>query len=299
MLAVAPQDVRGHWLDVAAEVRLLLAAGRYDQAEALARDEVDQLRAQYGEESLQVATASDLLVRALILNGRATRDDTIALVRHAIRIKEARLGAGHADLATSLFNLGDVLAESAEFEDAVAVETRALSLREVSAVAQSVDVAEALDHLGGALSSARRYDEALRALERSLAFKDKLLEQNDVSIARTLEEIALVLQRKGSYQRAGLYLRRAAAIQESAGVDHPLYVRTLNLIAQQDWLEGHLVESRKASERAVAVAERTLRPDHPLVALSTRYLASTLADLGEATRSLALRQQALAMAERN
>ena len=68
-------------------------------------------------------------------------------------------------------------------------------------------------------------------------------------------------------------------------------------MAQQLWFEGHFLESLIASERAVEVAERTLRPDHPTVALSLRYLAATLAALGK--QALALKERALALAERN
>src|SRR5207244_2122503 len=119
----------------------------YEQAEAAARNDVDTLRASHGDDALQVATASDVLVRALILNGRGTHDLTRALATHALRTKEARLGTGHPDLVPSLLNLGDVLAEAAEFEQAIAVTERAVALREVSAGSDSFHMAEALDHL--------------------------------------------------------------------------------------------------------------------------------------------------------
>ena len=77
-------------------------------------------------------------------------------------------------------------------------------------------------------------------MKRSLRLKEKALDATDVAIARTLEDIGLVLQRKGAYEQSGTQVRRAAAIQEAAGIDHPAYARTLNLIAQQLWFEGQL-----------------------------------------------------------
>ena len=214
-------------------------------------------------EALEVATALDVLVRALILNGRAAQDQTLTLARHTLRTKEARLATEDADLAASLLNLGDVLAAAAEFEPAIAATERAVALREASVPPDSLGVAEALDHLGGALSAARRYDEALKALERSLHLKEKALDGADVSIARTLEEIGLVLQRKGAYDTSGTRcdgLRRSRRPRASIILT---YARTLNLIAQQLWFEGQLVESRNASEQAVALAERTLATRSP------------------------------------
>src|SRR5439155_24813527 len=104
---------------------------------------------------------------------------------------------------------------------------------------------------------------------------------------------------KGDYGRARPIIQRASDLQKAANPNHPDYVRTLNLQAQQEWFDGLLVESKRTSVHAVELAERTLRPDHPTVALSLRYLASTLTDLGELSESVRLRQRALGIIERD
>ncbi len=276
-----------------------MAAGLYEQAEVAARSQLATLSASHESDALEVATALDVLVRALILNGRAAQGETLALAKQALRAKEARTGSEHPLLAASLINLGDALAAAAEFEPAIAATERAVALRETINPPDSLGVAEALDHLGSALSAARRSDQAFKILERSLQLREQGLDAASVATARTLEELGLILQRKGAYDRSGTLLRRAAVIQENVSVEHPSYARTLNLIAQQLWFEGQLVESRTASEQAVALAERVLRPDHPTLAQALRYLASTLADLGDFGQSLVLSERALAIAERN
>lgn len=287
-----------HAQEVPPDVPALLAAGLYEQAEAAARDGLNRMRGSFGIDSLELATASDDLVRSLILNGRATEEATIALAKGTLEVKEARLGSSHHDLVPSLLNLSDVLAAAAELEPAIVVARRAVLLRETPGPWNSLDLAEALDHLGGAQSAARQYEQALEALERSLRLKEAALDSGNVTLVPTLEEIGLVLQRKGDYGASGAPLRRAAAIQQAARADHPTRARTLNLMAQQIWFEGNLIESRTVSERAVDLSLRTLRRDHPTVAQSLRYLASTLADLGDLERSLALKKTALDIAER-
>jgi CHAT domain-containing protein/tetratricopeptide (TPR) repeat protein len=277
----------------------LIAAGLYDRAEAVARSNVDRLRSSQGEASAELTAASDLLVRALIMNGRATSDETRSIARRTLEVKESRASTQPRDLVPSLVNLGDVLVAIADFGRAIPVLDRALSLSQGASGSGSGESAVALDQLGAALSEARRPDRALEVLRRSLQIKERLLQPNDVGIARTLEEIALALQRKGDYRPAAALLQRAAAIQEVANPAHPAYVRTLNLLAQQLWFEGRLIESKEASERAVALAEKTLRSDHPTLTLSLRYLSSTLADLGELDRALSLRERALALARQN
>ena len=91
------------------DANALLEAGLFGQGEARARADVDALRASYGDDSQEVATASDVLVRALVLNGRAAREDTLTLARQTLRIKEAHVGTERIELVPSLLNLCDVL----------------------------------------------------------------------------------------------------------------------------------------------------------------------------------------------
>jgi tetratricopeptide (TPR) repeat protein len=279
------------------DARSLIDDGNYEEAEALARLELEAVTS-LGADSMGVARASDALVRLLVLNGRTADGETLALAQRALKIKEDHLGSLDAELVPSLLNLGDVRIAAAEFEQAIAVTRRAVVLCERTAGPDGLEVAEALDHLGDALSETGRYDEAVKTLERSLQLREKAAAGSAVPLARTLERLALVLQRRGDYAPAGRAIRRAAAIQLAVNANHPAYAGTLNLVAQQFWFEGQLLDSKAASEQAVLVAERTLRPDHPIVALSLRYLANTLSDLGDSVRSLELTRRALAIAER-
>jgi CHAT domain-containing protein/tetratricopeptide (TPR) repeat protein len=274
----------------------LLASGSYEQAEAGARAQVENIQRIHGDASLEAAIAADVLVQALLLNGKGALGSTLALAERTLQFKEDHLRSGHPDLVPSLLNLGDVRVATADYARAIAGMERAVALREPGA---GVGLAEALDHLGTALNSAGRYDAALRALERSLRLEEVGLRESDVRIARTLEAIAFALQSKGEYKKARPQLERAARIQEEANRSHPDYAETLNLLGQQLWFEGKLSESRQASLRAIALAERTLRADHPTIALSLRYLAGTALDLGDVAEARSLLQRALAITERN
>jgi CHAT domain-containing protein/tetratricopeptide (TPR) repeat protein len=246
-----------------------------------------------------VATALDTLVRGRVLNGRAAHEETLGLAKSALRIKESRYGTESAELATSLLNLSDVLVAAIDFNQAIAAARRAVSLIERSAGTGSIDATAALCHLGATLANARRDDDAFKTLEQCLSMRERALAPTDTDIARTLEDLGFVLQRKGDYREAGAVLRRAQKIQEASSSKHPTFVRTLNLVAEQLWFEGHLLESKEVSEQAVELAERTLRSDHPTLALSLRSLGATLGDLGDQRRSLELKKRALAIAERN
>ena len=282
-----------------ADVEALLAAGAYGRAEVSARADVDALRAAHGAEALEVANASDALVRALILNGKGVSSETLALARKTLRVREAALGNEAPELVSSLLNLGDALIAAGDYRAAVASMQRAVALRQLHHGPLPLDLAEALDKLGTALSEAGRQEEALDALQWALRLKESSIDHRSAGIARTLERIGLVCQRRANYERAGMAIRRAESIQRDIAATHPEYVTTLNLLAQQLWFEGRLPESKKASERAVSVSEQALRADHPMVAQSLRYLAGTVADLGDLTRSHALKQRALVIVQQN
>lgn len=284
-----------------AGIDALIDAGRYQQAEEAARAEVARLRASTREPThdLGVAEAEDRLVRSLVVNGRAPSTATVELAWSVLHAKESRIGVDHPGLVPTLLNLGNVLTASAEFGQAIDVLRRALSILEGGESPLECDVAAALDHLGGALAGSNRFDDAQQTLERSLAIKERWLPAGAADVALTLEELGSVLQRKGDYQKAGGLVRRALELREDVSPTHPALARTLNLMADQQWFEGSLLESRRTSERALAVAEHTLRPDHPTIALTLRYLAATLADLGNLSTSLTLKRRALGIAERN
>ncbi len=268
-----------------------LQSGDYERAEAVAAQPLARLRAATAPSAAAPLAA---LVRARIANGKAARADTVALAERAVRVSR---GGDTQSRAAARLALGQVLVATVEFERAIEVTRDAVAALERTGPG-SVDTAVARDRLGEALSAAGRHDEALAVLESSLRIKEARLPATGVAIARTLEAIGLTRQRQGAYAEAGVAVWRAVAIQEAANARHPAFATTLNLLAQQLWFDGRLLESRAASERALALATAVLRPDHPTIALSLRYLAATAGDLGDLQTSLALKRRALAIAER-
>jgi CHAT domain-containing protein/tetratricopeptide (TPR) repeat protein len=285
----------GYLLDAAAG-QAINECCTYDRQEREARSAAADAVSRFGRQTLQAASANDALVEALLLNGRGASPETVALARQTVEAKQAIVGDSSLALVPSLLNLGDGLTAAGDYEHAIAVLQKAVSIAERD-LPNAPAVPDALDRLGSTLTAAERLDEALPILERSLQMKESRGRGDDPAIADTLERLALVRQRKGDYEKSGADVRRAVVIKRAVHSADPEYVTTLNLLAQQLWFESRLRESANTSERAVALADRTLRPDHPTVARSLRYLAGTLEDLGELERAHALRQRALAIAE--
>jgi CHAT domain-containing protein len=248
---------------------------------------------------LEAAVASDVLVRALLLNGRGGVPATRSLAEHTVRTKRAHLGPNHADLATSLINVGDCCLDSGDYGCAIAALERAVVLRESSDASDPAGVAEAQERLGRALAVSGRQLEALRVLERSLQTKKSVLGAANAGVARTLEAIWLGFQRNGDYGEAGVAVRQAAQIQEAADPRHPAYVVTLNSLALQWLFEGNPTEAQETAARALALGEVTLRTDHPEIARTLRYQAGAALDLGDVEGARLLLDRALSIATRS
>ena len=193
----------------------------------------------------------------------------------------------------SLVGLGDTLVAAADYGEAVNVLTDALIAVQSQVNSDPAVRATVQHHLGVALIYDGRPAEALTALERSLAYRR---DRGGGPLADTLLAVAWAHQRTANYEAAGLAIREALDIRESVP-GHPGYTECLSLFGLQLWFEGKVTAARDASEKAVAAAEQTLRPEHPVLALALKRLAATMLDLGDVTEALQLKQRALRIAE--
>ena len=107
-----------------------LEDGRFADAENLARRAVELASdsARQAEAPGERERAADLLVEALIANGRGAEAATRSLAEDLVRRRES--GANAALLASAARRLGDVLAQSGEHGAAIAQFDRAIRLRE-------------------------------------------------------------------------------------------------------------------------------------------------------------------------
>jgi len=273
-------------------VRALIEEGRFADAEAAAL----KLVPAFGENTINTpaeADACDVLVEALLRNGRGADARTRQIAQQVVHARVTQLAPDNPALATSLRNLGDVLFDADEHHLAATRFREALAVRELTPGADPADIADDLDHLVRALTKTERYDEALRLSDRALALRDQPHDSSDISLARTLQIRGFVQQILGNYPGAHADLERAWTLRESANPRHPDTAMALALFGDQLTIEGDLQRSRELLERAGTLASSVLRPNHPDLAFPLRSLAITLAEVGDLAASRDLRQRAL------
>ncbi|MEO6010857.1 MAG: CHAT domain-containing tetratricopeptide repeat protein [Vicinamibacteraceae bacterium] len=266
-----------------ASVQQLLDQGRYADAEAEAR------ALHVGETALPAplhSAATALYVEALLRNGRGGEPNTLALARS--------LPASGRTLRL----LGSVLVQAGGFEEAITRFTEAARLEAGARGLRHPRVADALDGLARASMWLERYGQALRASNRAVAIYEAHQPADPSGLARVLTTRGSLLQGMALFDKARVDLERAAGI--GAGLDprHPELVGTLTALGEELQLEGELVESRTVLERAVAIAERSLRDGHPDLASALRALAVPLTEAGELEPAKAAVERGLTIAER-
>jgi len=277
-------------------IRADIDGGRYDKAESQARALLAGLGGLSGGNQADVNRAADLLVEALVRNGRAAEIETRSLAEEMVRRRDAGGETDGSALAAALRNLGDVRLQAGFYNEAIVVLDRARHIHPDGIAADNLDVARVLDSLALAMLPVGRYDEALDVSSRALAIKQKIPNSSAVGIARTMEILARVHQRKSDYARARSEVDHALAIRDAPAAPHPDLAITLLLNGLQLSIEGEIGKSRLVLERALSLAEATLRSDHPDLALILRNLAIPVQNLGDLTSARVLQERALSIA---
>ena len=280
-------------------IRLSLDRGAYEEAERQASELYAQVQRTHGPDSIELARASDLLIEALVKNGRAAASTAEDIARSAVRIKERQLGGDHVEIAGSLHNLAAVISARGDFAAALPLQQRGLELRIRTLSADSPDIADSLDAVAATQIALERFPAARESIDRSLGIRRSRIEQPSLALAHTLELLGHERWRTGHYQEAATALDEALATREHIAPAHPDTVSTLTLRGEVSYLGGDILAARATWIAAADLAARTLRPEHPLIAVAKRRLAHGETSVGNISEARRLREDGLRIAERS
>jgi len=214
--------------------------------------------------------------------------DADSHLRTALATRQGSLGQSHADVATSLFNLANLLLQRGEYEESEQLFKDALAMRRELFGEEHPDIAACLHGLAAAQSSLGRYDEAKLLLRSSLAMQGKLLGEEHPDVAGGLNTLANILYIQGEYAEAETLLRQALVIhRKHLGEEHPEVGQAMNSLATLLQLQGKYSEAESLFREALAMRRELLGEEHPEVAASFGNLGLILrlqGKFGEAER---------------
>ncbi len=263
------------------EISRLIDAGRYPEAEAAALEVLQAAESADGAESRAACDVRDLLVGALIANGKASEPKTRELADRAVELRLELDGDDALAATESLLNQGRVLKENRQFEEAKEILLRALAIREREFGPNHFEIARVLNELGSVAYRGRnpdlaeaRYGQALAMLEATVG-----VEHPECAVSLTGLFASAILRRE-YVEAEGFQLRSLEIRKRSLGPDHPLTAVTMRDFGSLLRLMGETERAEDSLRRAVGLFEANLGPEHPQTGSALNSLAILVRDGG-------------------
>src|SRR6185369_3965339 len=112
-------------------IRVALDDARDEEAERLARAWLLETEKRSGTDTLDTASAIDLLTEALQLRGKFAAPETLDLAKRALAIRE-KLAPDAADTAASVDLLSMTLRRRGKWKESLALDERSLAIRKAA-----------------------------------------------------------------------------------------------------------------------------------------------------------------------
>ncbi|HET6149644.1 MAG TPA: serine/threonine-protein kinase [Polyangia bacterium] len=259
--------------------------GNFAQADTLLGMALDQRRALFGAEDVQVGRS--LVDLASLRTEQARYDDAERLARDGLDTLRRRLPPGDVAVARATVAFGRVLEERGAYDRAIPVLDEAVRLH-TAAGREDTDLSASVTELANTHFYAGHYPISESLNQRALALDRRLHGERHPTVSSDLINLGAIQFELGQYGAAERLYREGLAITIAwYGDDHfqtaadlTMLGRALNMLDRSD-------EAIQMLQRALAIRERVFGADHPSV-------ASTVNEIG----GIALAQKRFDDAER-
>jgi CHAT domain-containing protein/tetratricopeptide (TPR) repeat protein len=271
-------------------VRKLIDASKYSEAQASARQLVADAESRTGADSPETAQALNLLLASLVKSDQFSSPETLAIGRRGVAIRQKLYGPNSSEVAISLNNLGALLARTGHDDESRATLERALAIYERTADRDSNRAADAWSNLALVWTHVGDYKEANNCYSHALSIAEKGPDR--LRLAGYLEGQAITQRHMGDYLKAKANYERALAIYEKQfGPDNPSGAGATNNLAQLLVVTGETQRSKLLFQRALAICDKAFGPDSFRAADTLGGLAEAEGNSGEfgASRTLLAR----------
>lgn len=266
--------------------------GLFDEADTLYRQalELDRAAGDPGRLASHLSDYSAALYRAgRFEEARETGEEALALHRELY-------GPAHTLIATSLLNLGTVLAAEGRYDDGAALLQDCLRMRRQLLGDEHPHVALALSNLGNIYRGAGRLDEAEAAHREALAIRRATLGEAHPDYANSLNAIGVVLYFNAQYREAADIFEQVVPLwQEAYGRRHPNVFTALNNLGAALREAGDVAGAERVLRQTLELRREAFGSSHPQVAQSMNNLALLLAKNGANEEAETLIREAVAM----
>ena len=219
------------------------------------------------------------------------------LYQRALAIKEKALGPDHPDVATSLNNLALLYKAQGKYVEAEPLYQRALAIREKALGPEHPDVAKSLNNLAELYQDQGKYSEAEPLYQRSLAIKEKALGPEHPDVAtRPQQPGSTILRTRGSMGRRSPFTSGPWRLEKRPwGRNTQKWPPASTTWQHSTRPRGSMWEAEPLYQRALAIWEKALGPEHPSVATCLENYAALLKEMGRGAEAEPLEARAKAI----
>lgn len=247
-------------------IEALMKAGKYRQAQQLAKIVLDRREKRFGPESPQVAASLQGLGNISMHLHQFLK--AIELYQRAVQIREKTLGPEDPKTAASQASLGWAYAQIGSYDKALPLLERSLTVREKVMGRDSLPTAQSLTMLASLKRQTGAVDQALPLAQRALKIREKIQGPEHPQTAHTLDILAMIYQQQGAVDKALPLAQRALKIKEKAlGPQHPETAKSQRIL-------GILQEKRQDYAQAEASFRKGQKGRQGLGGLAEVYLST-------------------------
>jgi tetratricopeptide (TPR) repeat protein len=193
---------------------------------------------------------------------------------------------------------GIIYVHQSRFEEAKQSLTRARTLLTATVGARDTFTSDATQMLARAYGALGDDATARKLLEEELALTIERVGPVHVEVVNVLNNLGAVLDDANDYAAAIEQYRRALTICEQVLPDSATHAGVLADMAASEQALDRFADAGQHYERALAIEERELGPDHPRLAIPLANLSSLALQQGRLDEAVALARRALAIQTR-
>jgi CHAT domain-containing protein/Tfp pilus assembly protein PilF len=282
-------------------IQHLIQAGRFAEAERLARAELARLEAAGQGQTEAAANVLAELAHSMWPNGKAADPETRRFAERALEIRRKLFGESHKLVARSVSDLATIARLNGNEALARSGHERAVAILEKAQPRDDLAIQQAKIELAVSMYYTGDYRAAVTTAEQALVLAERL-DPDGATVAQSLNDLGVYYNTLGEYAKAKASHERALAIREKAlGPVHLQVAASLNNLAGVFVNMGDLPTAIALQRRAIEIRAQVLGPEHPNVANGFGNLGGQHLRLREFAaarplleKSLAIRQKVLA-----
>jgi hypothetical protein len=221
------------------------------------------------------------------------------LLRTAIEMNQADLGAEHPDTLSSIHNLAETLLVQGKLPAARLLQEQVLEICRRMAGEEHPATLSSMNNLALTLLDQGELPTARALQEQVLTIRRRTQGEDHSDTLTSMNNLAETLRAQGDLRAARVLQERVLSIcRRQLGEEHPDTLGAIHNLAETLQTQGELPTARRLQEQVLAGRRRVLGEEHLYTLRSMNNLAITLESQGELPSARALQEEVLAVRRR-